>query len=593
MANEGDIQLIITLEDGQVTKALGTIEKKSQKTADNVEEDFSEGFKRAAKGFAVAAAAAFAAVTAAAAVVGKRSVEAASRQQDAINQLNQALVASGTFTEQASQSLQDYAAQIERTTTLGDELVLEQLALARTFARSNEEARDLVDAAIELSAATGTELRSAVVNLGKSFSGLTGELGESVAEIRTLTAEELKNGAAIDLIKSKYDGFAAAQTRTFSGSLAQLSNSFGSLQEAIGRLIIQSPLIVDAFTFIKDQVDALTETVGAVNPGTFLKDLLIDGLAVARFFGSILFPLFNVGINFINRFTAQLGLLAGTFQQLLSGQFRAAAETTKELFRETFDFKQLFDTSGSDSALAFIDGFTARIDEQSEVVNQKMRDTGKVAGTNLAVGFQEGFEFINPDGQDTGIFTSFVNSFKLTTEIVKQQSIALINTLRGTFVTGLNNAFASIGSALVNGENAFAAFGKAVLGLFGDLALQLSQFYFLLGIGNLFLNPGAAAGQLAAAAGLAILGGALKSLAGGGGATATAAGAGTGSATAGTPGVGVDSGIVSAGADETTTGGAQVNLTIQGNVLDRRETGLEIAEILRESFDSNATVFTV
>lgn len=102
----------------------------------------------------------------------------------------------------------------------------------------------MVQAAIDLSAATGLSLEGSIKNLGKTFAGLTGELGESIPALRSLTAEQLKSGAAVQLILDRFGGSALAQVQTFSGAIEQTSNIFGDLQETIGQLIIENDAVI-------------------------------------------------------------------------------------------------------------------------------------------------------------------------------------------------------------------------------------------------------------------------------------------------------------------------------------------------------------
>lgn len=171
---------------------------------------------------------------------------AASIQEDAVNQLNTALRLTGEFSKEASQDFQDFASELQAATKIGDEVVLSQLALAKSFGASNEQAKDLVAAAADLSAATGITLESAVRNLGKTFGGLTGELGEVVPDLKNISKEALESGAAIDFIAQRFGGAAAAEVNTFSGAVAQLSNIFGDLQEEIGFAITQNPAVIAA-----------------------------------------------------------------------------------------------------------------------------------------------------------------------------------------------------------------------------------------------------------------------------------------------------------------------------------------------------------
>lgn len=546
-----------------IDKSLNSIEKKAETTGSNVGKSFKVG--------AAVAVAAVAAITAAVVKMRAVVIDAATKQEDAVNALNQSLASAGTYSAEASRGMQEWAAALQRSTIYGDEVILQQTALARNFARSNEEAKRLTEAAVELSAATGMSLDAAVKNLGKTFSGLTGELGESLPIIKTLTAEQLKAGAALQLITDRFSGSAAAQIRTYSGAQKQLSNTFGDLLEQIGFLITRSPSVIATFNYLSGMIRKATEAVKEFAESGGMGRILVVGADVAKFFVSVLGPVFEVAYNWVARLGQQFGLLAGAIGQLLSGEFAAAAETTKELFKTTFDFKALFNTSGTDAAVAFIEGFqqTAASAPTEQVIEPFKNNVQATVDT---------FEGIS--------WAGFVNGFRMSVEQMRTAAQQLMGQLKQTVIGGVAGAFSSFGTALVKGENAFAAFGKAILGMFGDLAMQLGQFYLLLGIGNLWLNPGAAAGQLAAGAGLLILGGVLKGLAGGGGAApagATATGGGTEAAPAGET-------LTSNLQPEAQGPGTQVTVNVQGNILDRRETGLELAQILNESFSSNGAV---
>jgi hypothetical protein len=173
-------------------------------------------------------------------------VDASAVQEAAVNQLNTALQLSGDYSAEASASMQKFASDLQAVSTVGDETTLEMLALAKTFGTTNEGAQDLVQAAADLSAATGMELSSAVRNLGKSYSGLAGELGESIPALRELTQEQLKAGGAIDLVLKRFGGSARAKVNTFSGAVKQLSNTWGDLLEEIGNYVTKNPAVITA-----------------------------------------------------------------------------------------------------------------------------------------------------------------------------------------------------------------------------------------------------------------------------------------------------------------------------------------------------------
>lgn len=188
-------------------------------------------------------------------------IRAAQVQEDAINSLNTQLALNGNYSKAASKDMQDFASELQRTSKIGDETTLKMLSLASTFGKGTEETKKMVTAAVELSAATGMSLEGAIKNLGKTYAGMTGELGESLPIIRTLTVEQLKAGAALDLIVNRFGGSAASQIKTFSGLNQQLSNSFGDLTEAIGAVVTENQVLLHVMAKLNEQVNGTTDTI--------------------------------------------------------------------------------------------------------------------------------------------------------------------------------------------------------------------------------------------------------------------------------------------------------------------------------------------
>lgn len=202
-------------------------------------------------------------------------VNAAAKQEEAINKLNTSLALAGTYSFEASQGIQDFARGIQETTTVSDEAVLGLVALSRNFTKTNNEAQRLTEAAIELSAATGLSLEGSVKNLGKSFGGLTGELGESLPIIKTLTVEQLKAGAAVDLILSRFGGAAAGQVDTFNGAVAQLSNTFNGFKETIGSFFTNNPAVIAGIQEIQKGIVKLSKELR--ESGSGIQSLITEG----------------------------------------------------------------------------------------------------------------------------------------------------------------------------------------------------------------------------------------------------------------------------------------------------------------------------
>ena len=249
-----DAVLNVVAQTDRAIKDIATFQKKSVRSLQVVEKSIS--VLGAAAGVAAGVFAGKQILDGISAVT-----EAASIQEDAINSLNTALQLSGEFSEEASQDMQDFATSIQQATKFGDEAILQQLSLAKAFGASNEQAKLITESAVELAAATGKSLDEATRQVSKTLGGFAGELGEVNPAIKALTQEQLRNGAAAELLLKQYGGSAAAQVNTFSGALQQTSNTFGDLQEELGFLITQNPVVIKGIKIVGDAFSALIKVV--------------------------------------------------------------------------------------------------------------------------------------------------------------------------------------------------------------------------------------------------------------------------------------------------------------------------------------------
>ena len=197
----------------------------------------------------------------------EKITKAASVQEDAINSVNTAMKTSGEFTEAASIRMQEYASQIQQTSIYGDELILNQLALAKAFGASNEQAEKIVTAATELAAATGKSLDEATRQVSKTLGGFAGELGEVNPAIKALTAEQLQAGQAAEILIKQYSGSALSKINTYSGAVQQLTNVQGDLLEELGFLITRNPIVIEGVKKLTDFFGEMIKVVQANQEG--------------------------------------------------------------------------------------------------------------------------------------------------------------------------------------------------------------------------------------------------------------------------------------------------------------------------------------
>lgn len=254
MANENEIVLPIEIDTKGATSDLKKFEDQVSGSIGSIEKSL-EAFK----------------LIAGAVVVGlgleklgdafKDVVHEASEADQTLRSLGVALAGTGEFSDAQVERFKKLADSIEATTTVTDDAVLKGVTLAKSFGITNDQAEKLVKTAVDLSAATGTDLNTAVEQLGATFSGTAGRLAKTTPQLKGLSEEALKNGDAIDLLAAKYKGFAEASTQTFSGALTQTGNAFDQILKGIGQVITQNPVIIEAIKFTGEIFKKLSDIV--------------------------------------------------------------------------------------------------------------------------------------------------------------------------------------------------------------------------------------------------------------------------------------------------------------------------------------------
>jgi len=185
-------------------------------------------------------------------------VAAANVQEDAINSLNTALIAAGEYSEEASQGIQDFASALQAQTIIGDEAIIQGVALAQTYVKTADEAKELTKTALDFAAAADLSFTEAIRRLGRGVQGSAGDLANFSPAIRKLTKEQLAAGEATRILADEFAGSAAAKAKTYSGAIAQMGNVFGDLQEEVGFAITQNPALQAVIQTVTDVFGEMT-----------------------------------------------------------------------------------------------------------------------------------------------------------------------------------------------------------------------------------------------------------------------------------------------------------------------------------------------
>lgn len=553
---DNQIVVELILDDDGAIKGFKKIEKEADST-------FLSVSKSAGKNFALVAAAAGVAAVAVGTVFAKKAIAEASAFEDVVQQFNQALAVTGQFSAKAADDFRSFASEIQNTTKFSDDQVLSTAAMIQNLGRlSVQGLRPATQAALDLATTFRIDLDSSARLVGKAAQGNVDSFKRLGLEIKKGKddAETFSNTLKALAV---FQGNSAKSSETFSGSLTKISNAFSDLLKEIGRIATSSPAIIAAFNVISKAISTMGTSIRESIGDTDIFKVVIINLSIVS----------QAAIATFIQISAAIGVILRGIQVV--GQALLAAVT-------------LFSNDEINDNLQFF------IDKTKENINGIINPEEDSA----LIGFFD--TLIEKVSQTSGVMKSFndgvANGTLTSNKIVKDSYQSLRDSINKTYQQGIVNIISigaqAIGASLVRGSNAFKDFGKQVLGIIGDMAIQIGQslIYIGLGIDALKASLEMLSGGAAIAAGFALvaLGGLLKSLSSGSGLGATSGGpVGTGPAPAFTGAT--NSSEVDP--DEEVERGNSVVINIEGQILDPVGTATRIAELLKDVTDSNSVVF--
>lgn len=228
-------------------------------------------------------------------------VRAAMEQEKANNALNIALINTGKYSKDAAEDISEFASEIQRTTTIEDDAVINTAALIQQMGNlSKDGLKQATQAAIDLSAALGIDLNTAATMVGKAANGEVGSFKKLGIEIKKGADDAETFSNAMNLLNQRFGGSAQGQVKTFAGAIANLRNVFGDLQEEIGGIITTNPAMIKLFSEVKNILLIVTKAVSDNKDA--LSALVTGGVLLA--------------IDSMVVFIKTIGFLQSTFSEL-------------------------------------------------------------------------------------------------------------------------------------------------------------------------------------------------------------------------------------------------------------------------------------
>jgi hypothetical protein len=304
--------------------------------------------------------------------------QAANVQESAERQLAVALQQSGEYTEENFQSMKDYASELQKASTTGDEVVLQQLRLANALGFTADESKQAVSSSLALEKqfeSLGLSSEAALRGLANATEGNFSQLERYIPELRG-AVDETEKWAIIQKNVNAGLALQSDELETAAGKFAQFNNRIGDIQEVVGGFVneiglLLAPFIEQIIEFVEVELPKLlakikpffTQLVAFISPiiSFFIKnlDIFIPILAAVGV-ALVLLTAKVVALN-IAMYANPVGLIVVGIAALIAGLALA--------YKEFDSFRNIVDT--------VFDGI-------------------KVAITAVAEGIKQIWEFLQP-----------------------------------------------------------------------------------------------------------------------------------------------------------------------------------------------------
>lgn len=220
--------------------SLGKVETTAKDSAQKTEQHFKsagDGIKDTANQIGKALVEAFAVEKVL--EFGKESIKAFAEAESQSNKLKFAITKIGGEGSLAFNKLVEQAEKLGKTTIFSTKNIEGSQAQLANFGLTSKQIEKLLPQIIDLASATGTDLASAT---DKAIQGINGqtkglkEVGISYAD----TGSKTENLAILTEKLTKFQGAAGDAALTTAGKTARLANAYESLQESVGKYLVNA-----------------------------------------------------------------------------------------------------------------------------------------------------------------------------------------------------------------------------------------------------------------------------------------------------------------------------------------------------------------
>lgn len=244
------------------------------------------------------------------------SIHAYREQELATNSLNQALINQGIYSKSLSDSYQQMATDLQKTTLFADEAIVSAQAQLQKYLGQTQVTKELTKATLDFATGMRMDLDSAATIVGKSIGTATNALGRYAIVVDESAPKNEKLSEVIHGLNARFGGLAQTAAQGL-GSLTQLKNAMGEIMEIAGQRL--APVVV----YLTRQMISFAEEVQKNHEVMSGFTEVAKGLGYAGVFIQSAFA----GVGEV--IGAVFGTQMGAWAQAIDGNFAAAFETIK------------------------------------------------------------------------------------------------------------------------------------------------------------------------------------------------------------------------------------------------------------------------
>jgi len=166
--------------------------------------------------------------------VASEYVQAYMESESAVMKLGIALNNQGAYTREALADMVAFSEEMQRTTTVEDDLAKSIMGTLASFGMTTEEIKRSTQAAADMASFTGKSIETVADLLGKAYAGNTSALSRYGIVVDESVPKAEKFQAVLEQLEQRFGGAAQAELSTYAGQWKQLQNQWGDIKEVIG-----------------------------------------------------------------------------------------------------------------------------------------------------------------------------------------------------------------------------------------------------------------------------------------------------------------------------------------------------------------------